>query len=113
MLLNSPETVRYSRALAGRISSSAEKRGTATGSVPGAKDHGNPQAPDRTDERLVTEAFRLLFQRVPDTEDLRLCCALLEQASQKAGDGTADAPSHATTELCRSLLNTNEFVYID
>jgi hypothetical protein len=77
------------------------------------KDDGNAQQPNTTDERLVKEAFRLVFQRVPDAEELRLCCALLEQASQKAGDGTADAPSHATTELCRSLLNTNEFVYID
>ena len=65
------------------------------------------------DERLITEAFRLLFQRVPDAEELRLCCALLEQASRQAGEVTVAAPSHATTELCRSLLNTNEFLYID
>ena len=113
MLLNSPETVRYSRALAARISTSAEKWGSETDSEPVTKDDGNAQQPNTTDERLVKEAFRLVFQRVPDAEELRLCCALLEQASQKAGDGTADAPSHATTELCRSLLNTNEFVYID
>lgn len=113
MLLNSPETVRYSRALAARLSANAEKRGPATDSEIGAQGNGNPQQADMADEQLVAEAFRQLFQRVPDAEELRLCCALLEQVSRQAGEGAVDAPSHATTELCRSLLNTNEFLYID
>ena len=44
-------------------------------------------------------AFALTLQRAPDEEERHACLALIEQRS--------------LTELCRALLNVNEFVYVD
>ncbi|MDB5298440.1 MAG: hypothetical protein JWO87_103 [Phycisphaerales bacterium] len=47
----------------------------------------------------VREAFSLAFQREPDSEEQRACLELLKARS--------------LTELCRALLNVNEFLYVD
>ena len=47
----------------------------------------------------VRHAFSAALQRYPNTEELRLCVALAEKRS--------------FLELCRALLNLNEFSYVD
>ena len=47
----------------------------------------------------VRAAFAQAFQREPDAEELRACLDLLNRRS--------------LPELCRALLNVNEFVYVD
>ena len=50
-------------------------------------------------EKQVERAFALTLQRAPDLDERRACLALLQERS--------------LTELCRALLNVNEFVYVD
>ena len=47
----------------------------------------------------MTRSFALAMQREPDAEERSACIAYLH--------------SHGLTELCRSLLNLNEFAYVD
>ncbi|HEY7116755.1 MAG TPA: PSD1 and planctomycete cytochrome C domain-containing protein [Tepidisphaeraceae bacterium] len=47
----------------------------------------------------VKTAFALAFQRDPDPDEARACLALLK--------------SRSLPELCRALLNVNEFLYVD
>jgi hypothetical protein len=46
----------------------------------------------------VSRAFAIAFQRDPSPEELASCRRFLEEQS--------------LPELCRALMNTNEFVYI-
>jgi hypothetical protein len=48
---------------------------------------------------LVDVAFDFALQRKPTADERRACVALLEQRN--------------LVELCRALLNLNEFIYID
>jgi hypothetical protein len=50
-------------------------------------------------EIQVKRAFALAFQRAPEPEESRSCLELLERRT--------------LLELCRALLNVNEFVYLD
>ena len=50
-------------------------------------------------EALVTRTFALALQREPDADERKACIDYLH--------------SHGLTELCRSLLNLNEFAYVD
>ena len=49
--------------------------------------------------KQIDHAFALTLQRAPDKDERRACLALAHQRS--------------LTELCRALLNLNEFIYID
>lgn len=115
-LLNSSLAIEASRALAERVQSEA----------------GQDQ------KKQVERAFALVLQREPDRKELRACLALLNDRSRtpavvRATNSTASTlatnaaavstnkpaarnqPSLplALTELCRALLNLNEFIYID
>ncbi len=56
------------------------------------------KAPNTSDEQ-VTSAFRWVYGRRPSAEEMQASRAFLRES-----------PLH---ELCRGLLNTNEFVYVD
>jgi hypothetical protein len=47
----------------------------------------------------VDRAFTLAFQRFPDAIERTDCTAFLK--------------SHSLAELCRALMNLNEFAYVD
>jgi hypothetical protein len=47
----------------------------------------------------IRRAFELALQRVPDAQEGRRCLEALKD--------------HSLAELCRVLLNLNEFVYVD
>lgn len=48
---------------------------------------------------LVERAFRRVLQRSPDREEMEAATRLVRK--------------HGMVALCRALLNTNEFLYID
>jgi len=75
-LFNSGFVIQQAELLAGRIEQQA-----------GAK---------RTDQ--ARQAFRLVLQRAPDPEELRVCESLVEE--------------HGLPALCRALLNSNEFLFL-
>lgn len=94
-LLNSPEAVRYARAFAKRIA-----------------DEAGPEP-----ARRVEQALLRALGRTPDAEEKKLSLDLLERhtaAHRKAGKPNGPAPELlALVDLCRALLNLNEFLYID
>ncbi len=49
--------------------------------------------------KQINRAFALTLQRAPDPDERRACLALVQQRS--------------LAELCRALLNVNEFIYVD
>ena len=50
-------------------------------------------------EALIARAFAIAVQREPDAEERAVCTNYLN--------------SHGLAELCRSLMNLNEFAYVD
>lgn len=94
-LLNSSLAARASMALAEAVErEAAEKRGTITPAIE-SLDDGNVE----TRRYWVNAAFRRTLQREPDETEMDACLRLLERRS--------------LAELCRVLLNVNEFVFVD
>lgn len=93
MLLNSPESARYAQLLAEQI----------------------VKAVDRDQKRQTTLLFQLALSRLPDADELVNCLELLRKhTKQYQSDNAADqAGLLAMRDLCRVVLNLNEFVYID
>ena len=94
-LLNNPDVVRWSRAFADRVAWSA-------GADPSAR---------------AGAAFRLAFQREPDADEKGMALDLLRRhADLYAKDDAAKLGPpdvRALADLCRALMNANEFLYID
>ena len=100
MLLNSPEGVRFAQSFAERV-------------------HGpNPNV--RFDDvaqigKLIDTIFQQALQRNASTNEVALATELLRRhRDQHATKEPADrAAALALTDLCRAVLNLNEFTYID
>jgi mono/diheme cytochrome c family protein len=94
-LLNSPDAARYARAFAERIAREA-----------------GPE-PEKRVERAVWRALA----RPPDADEKKLALDLLQRhtaAHRQAAKPGAPSPEQAALiDLCRALVNLNEFVYID
>jgi hypothetical protein len=88
-LLNNPEALRYSEALAQRI---VQSTGPAAG-------------------KQVTRAFELVLGRPPSDEEQKTMTEFLAQhAARAAGD---NSPQDAgLVQLCQGLMNLNEFLYL-
>ena len=99
MLLNSEESVRYARALAGRLRSESSESLSL----------------DRDGPEIIQRLFRWALCRTPDAEEQRLAVEFLKTEEQQHRDrGETDAASEkAVVDLCRALLNLNEFAYYD
>jgi mono/diheme cytochrome c family protein len=68
-----------------------------------------------SDARIIT-AFRLALARDPDSVAMATCRELLEQQARlrtSAGDSAASAAHQALVELCHTLFNTSEFLYVE
>jgi hypothetical protein len=68
------------------------------------------EAPDRA----VETAFGLALSRQPTQREVRQCCEFLSRqnaAFQRAGATATRAGQKALAQLCRTLLNTSEFLY--
>jgi hypothetical protein len=92
-LLNSPEGIRFATALADRISQ-----------VVG----------DDTDTQ-ITQLFRLALLRSPDQDERLLAVQFLTHHAAAYSKNSTPAASgkSALVDLCRAVLNSNEFVYVD
>jgi hypothetical protein len=67
-------------------------------------------------EQAARIAFRLTLVRMPSTAELAICTRLLAQQSAtygQAGHPAAEADLLALVELCHTLLNTSEFLYVE
>ncbi len=91
-LLNSPFAVRMSKSFAVRV----------------AKEAGN------SPQEQVAQAFRLALQRQPGTDDLQIGLDVLTRHTLRYRNAKRASPEQAALiDLCRTLLNVNEFVYVD
>ena len=104
MLLNSEDGIRYARALAERLLN--EERAMGEGHAGGL---------DTLGPAIVQRAFRDTLCRKPDTEEERLSLEFLKsQAEQHRTAGEPEAAElKAVVDLCRAVLNLNEFAYYD
>ena len=100
MLLNSPEGVRFAQAFAERVQ--------------------GPQTNLRFDDavqtgKLIDAIFQQALQRSPTTDEVTLATELLRRhRDQHALKEPADrATTLALSDLCRAVLNLNEFAYVD
>ncbi|MGH7185036.1 MAG: DUF1553 domain-containing protein [Pseudomonadota bacterium] len=97
MLLNDPFAIRMAEALARRASREA-----------------GPEA-----SRQVEHLIWLTLGRGPRPEEMALARELIERHTQirawaaASGKESPDPSQAALVDLCRALLNTNEFIYID
>lgn len=98
MLLNSPEGVRYAQVLAARVGGATEKL--------------EFDAAART-ERLVTTLFQAALSRAPTAQELPLSIEFLKRHAQQHREAGDRAGLLALTDLCRAILNLNEFAYVD
>ena len=68
---------------------------------------------------LVSAAYRQAFGRAASEEEVQAATEFVQHQMAiiegEAEQGTADVPCRvlAITDLCHSLLNANEFLYID
>jgi hypothetical protein len=68
---------------------------------------------DSQSERCC-EVYRRLFSRSPSEGELALCSGFLDQQSKLLRrEGRREADREAWVDLCRALLNSNEFLYVD
>ncbi|MDB5335762.1 MAG: hypothetical protein JWN70_1381, partial [Planctomycetaceae bacterium] len=98
MLLNSPEGIRYAQALATRLSVAGDKL----------------TVDDATKTKsLVEGVFRTVLNREPTSDEQRLAIELLKRHMMEHKAAGDRAGLLALTDLCRAVLNSNEFAYID
>jgi hypothetical protein len=74
----------------------------------------NKRSNDPSKQKIAL-AFRIAFGREPTGDELNLCGALIvqhEQRYSKSGKSLADAHHLALCQLCQTLMNTNEFLYL-
>lgn len=98
MLLNSPEGVRYAQALAARVS--------------GAPDKLQFEDAAKT-QQLVEALFQVALSRAATAQELPLSIEFLKRHAQQHREAGDRASQLALTDLCRAILNLNEFAYID
>jgi len=97
MLLNSPDSIRYAAALADRV------QGEQTIDSDDAAGSG----------RLVETLFDTALTRIPTADELQLSIDFLQRHQIQHQDAGAQAGRLALIDLCRAVLNLNEFAYID
>jgi hypothetical protein len=98
MLLNSPEGVRYAQALAARVSAAADKLDFDDAAMT---------------KQLVETLFQVALNRTPTAQELPLSIEFLKRHAQQHREVGDRAGLLALTDLCRAILNLNEFAYID
>lgn len=91
MLLNSPETIACAEALADELLAAA---GTGSG----------------WQDAVIAGAFGRVLLRESVPEERESARILLGKVEQTVGES---GRRHAVSELCRALLNSNEFVFVD
>lgn len=72
----------------------------------------------RTVREQVRKAVWLALSREPEKDEMAIALSLLARNAGKharePAPGSKESPAHAAlVDLCRMLLNVNEFVYVD
>lgn len=99
MFLNSPEAVRFAQAFADRIVPPAQTFDCQDSQATGA---------------VIQKLFQFALGRSADPVELQLAADLLvRHADQHRAAGGQGADRLALVDLCRAVLNLNEFAYID
>ena len=101
MLLNSPDAVRFAEALADRVIEAGESNEESAG-----------------DLHLIESVFNTALQRNPESDELAMASDFLKRHREMHRAGAEAAASDsaarlALVDLCRAVLNLNEFAYID
>ena len=92
MLLNSPFAVEMANRFADRVATQA----------------GEDSA------QRVDATFRFALARLPDEEERATCFQLLQTHTARHDQAKVASPEQAAlVDLCRALMNVNEFVYVD
>ena len=92
MLLNSPFAVEMAERFAERVATQAGEDST----------------------QRVDAAFRIALARLPDEEERATCLQLVQTHTARHGQDKVASPEQAALiDLCRALMNVNEFVYVD
>jgi hypothetical protein len=63
----------------------------------------------------VERAFEMAFSRQPEAEELHWCVELMDRQAHRqidSGAGSSDARQKALANLCHTLLNGSEFLYV-
>jgi hypothetical protein len=66
-----------------------------------------------SDAEVARALYERLYGRLPDAEETGLVTAFLEQSGSGAGEESAAARQRAVVDLCHTLLNSNEFLFVD
>ncbi len=99
MFLNSPESVRFAESMADRVAGQQERL-----SFDDPEQMGN----------VVEKLFQWTLGRSADADELKLAKDLLiRHAQQHRSTGREGVERLALVDLCRAVLNLNEFAYID
>jgi len=116
MLLNSPEGIRYARVLAERVSSAVLQTPLATADDPSAADADKPRV-EPLDEPVAQQWVKTLFgvvlNRPPTDQERTLATEFLRRHADQHREAGTQAALLALTDLCRAMLNLNEFAYVD
>jgi hypothetical protein len=67
-------------------------------------------------EKVIGTAYRLALTRSPNENEMKICSRLIERqaAAFRAAKASPEESEHkALVELCRTLLNTSEFLYVE
>ena len=91
MLLNSPDTIGCVEALSGEL-------------LAGVSEVPEWQGP------VILGAFRRILLREPAADEWEAARLLLQRVLEVRGESER---RHAVAEVCRALLNSNEFVFVD
>lgn len=105
MLLNSPEGLRYAQAFADRMLSHWESEAKSA----------NTKSGESSRVPLIQSIFREALMREADAEELRLSESMLSDhlSRHREAGRTDEAMKLAVRDLCRAILNVNEFMYVD
>lgn len=101
MFLNSPEAVRFAEGLADRVAKSFDALSFVQG--------------DQTD-KVVTTVFQTALGRVAEPDELQVATEFLGRHTELHREHAVQAgvaERRALVDLCRAILNLNEFAYVD
>lgn len=99
MLLNSPEMVQYCKALSDRLLTESP---------------GWSLADSEATHAILNRLFSLTLGRHPTADESQLAVDFLStQLTHHTATNAQSPPLNALTDLCRAVLNLNEFAYVD
>jgi hypothetical protein len=72
-----------------------------------------PRACADPDSRRIIAAYRLVYGRVPEGEELSAAAAFLRAQAQRVSAAKGESRREPLVDFCHALLNSSEFLYVD